>query len=82
MQPVLARIRHAGHAERAHTLDPQTSTLAMAVVNDGHVLATLGVTFFRGARADRKAIIRAIGTGVERLKAPAGGLSPQAASFT
>lgn len=57
MQPVLAQVRRLGHAERDHQIDPQTTTLAMPVMLQQHVRATIGVTFFRGAGADRNVIL-------------------------
>lgn len=65
MEPILRQARHLGYAERAHEIDPQTSTLAVPVVDDGHIVATLGVTFFSGSQPSRPALAK-------RLTAAAG----------
>lgn len=56
MEPTLAQTRHLGFAERAHEIDPQTSTLAVPVTRQGVIEATIGVTFFAGSRPDRRAL--------------------------
>ena len=69
MRPILAQVRHLGYAERDHEIDPQTTTVAMPVVHNGHLAATIGVTFFRGARADRGEILDQMHHAVARLEA-------------
>ena len=74
MHPVLAGIRHLGHAERDHQIDPETTTLAMPVLHQGRVRATVGVTFFRGANADRDAILDGMREAVAALESLDDGL--------
>lgn len=69
MRPIFAQVRHLGYAERDHDIDPQTTTLAMPVQIEGRLVATLGVTFFRGARADRGNILDHMSRAVARLEA-------------
>ncbi|WP_421703788.1 helix-turn-helix domain-containing protein [Aliiroseovarius sp.] len=69
MRPILAQVHHLGYAERDHEIDPQTTTVAMPVFIHGHLNATIGVTFFRGARADRNDILHQMRQAVERLEA-------------
>ena len=69
MRPILAQVRHLGYAERDHEIDPQTTTVAMPVAFTGQRAATIGVTFFRGARADRGEILEHMRAAVLRLEA-------------
>lgn len=68
MAPILARIRHLGHAERAHDIDPETTTLAVPVRHGGKVAATLGLTFFRGAGAKHQALLDGLHSTAQRLE--------------
>lgn len=68
MEPVLAHVRHLGYAERDHDIDPQTTTVAMPVFFAGKLSATIGVTFFRGAGADRAAILDHMRQALTQLK--------------
>ena len=68
MHPILTQIRHLGYAERDHEIDPQTTTLAMPVTIQDRLRATIGMTFFRGARADRSEILAAMKNAVDCLK--------------
>lgn len=56
VEPVLQKVRRLGYAERDHAIDPQTTTLAVPVMKDCRVIATVGLTFFRGVRTDRQEI--------------------------
>ena len=58
MEPILVQVRHLGYAERSHDIDPQTSTLALPILRHGGPDATIGITFFKGARPNRKALAR------------------------
>jgi IclR family mhp operon transcriptional activator len=73
MHPVLSQIRQLGFAERDHEIDPQTTTVAIPVFLDGQLQATIGVTFFRGAKADRSAIIAGMQHAADKLKHSAPG---------
>ena len=73
MRPILAHVRHLGYAERDHEIDPQTTTLAMPVMVDGRIRATIGVTFFRGAGADRNTILDHMRDAIDRLRTAADG---------
>ena len=53
MEPVLAQVRRVGYAERAHEIDPDTTTLAVPIMNGEDVAATIGVTLFKGARSEK-----------------------------
>ena len=68
MRPILVQIKHIGYAERDHEIDPQTTTLAMPVKIDQRICATIGVTFFRGARADRNFIIEHMRSALSHLE--------------
>lgn len=68
MRPILSQICHLGYAERDHEIDPQTTTVAMPVFFNGQLSATIGVTFFRGARADRSVILAQMQDTVSRLE--------------
>ncbi|MEM7300248.1 MAG: DNA-binding transcriptional regulator [Pseudomonadota bacterium] len=68
MQGILANIKALGYAERAHEIDPHTTTLAMPIVVAERVRATVGVTFFRGANANRNSILREMKNVAERLQ--------------
>ncbi|MGB0504923.1 MAG: DNA-binding transcriptional regulator [Pikeienuella sp.] len=68
MDPILTRIRYLGYAERDHEIDPQTTTLAMPVRSGAAVIATMGITFFRGANPNRTALIEKLDTAVERVE--------------
>ncbi|WP_299951170.1 DNA-binding transcriptional regulator [uncultured Ruegeria sp.] len=69
MRPILSHVRHLGYAERDHEIDPQTTTVAMPVFFSGRLSATIGVTFFRGARADRKSILEHMQRALDKLEA-------------
>lgn len=49
MSGILNHIRKLGYAERAHEIDPQTTTIAMPVRQGTDVSAVIGITYFRGA---------------------------------
>jgi IclR family mhp operon transcriptional activator len=52
---LVVQTRKRGYAMRAAGIDPQTSTIAVPVrLQSGHVVATLGMTFFRRAVNNRK----------------------------
>ncbi|MEM9579001.1 MAG: helix-turn-helix domain-containing protein [Pseudomonadota bacterium] len=68
MHPILAHVQHLGYAERDHEIDPQTTTVAMPVFFSGKLSATVGVTFFRGANADRNAILNSMENALARLE--------------
>lgn len=72
MSPILAKVRNLGYAERDHQIDPHTTTLAMPAMLQGRVRATIGVTFFRGAGADRDAILDGMREAVAALESPDG----------
>lgn len=66
MLPVFTRVRRTGFAERDHAIDPQTTTIAMPVMKSREVVATLGITFFKGAKPNRRMLIRELSRAVER----------------
>jgi len=68
MQAILTKVKELGYAERAHEIDPQTTTLAMPIIIAERVRATVGVTFFRGAKADRNRILAEMNEVVGRLQ--------------
>lgn len=68
MQPIFASVRHLGYAERDHEIDPQTTTLAMPVMSGADVIATIGITFFRGANPNRKELVCEIRRAVKSLE--------------
>ncbi len=67
LTPVLDRIRRLGYAERSHDLDPETTTLAKPIMTSKRVMATIGITFFKGARANRKEIVAALGEAANEI---------------
>lgn len=68
MRPILAHVRHLGYAERDHEIDPQTTTVAVPVFFSGKLTATIGVTFFRGAKANRSSILAQMLVAKDRLE--------------
>lgn len=68
MRPTLTQIQPLGYAERDHEIDPQTTTVAQPVRVRDRVHATVGLTFFRGAKADRGKILEAMNAAVARLE--------------
>ncbi len=72
MVPILDQVRRLGFAQRDHEIDPQTTTLAMPVLAEDSVLATVGVTCFRGAQADRNRILTELRKTVRTLQDIAG----------
>ena len=69
LTPILDRVRRLGYAERSHDLDPETTTLAKPVMASNRVVATIGVTFFKGARANRREIVSALGEAAKQVGA-------------
>ena len=67
LTPVLDRIRRLGYAERSHDLDPETTTLAKPIMTSKRVMATIGITFFKGAGANRKEIVAALGEAANEI---------------
>ncbi len=67
LEPILQKVRRLGYAERDHAIDPQTTTLAVPVMKDSNVVATIGLTFFRGVAADRLEIADKLHQAAEKI---------------
>ncbi len=60
MAPTLRKVRSRGVAIRASDLDPETTTLAAPIVKNERVIATIGLTVFKGARPDSQRLLESL----------------------
>ncbi|MCV6574424.1 MAG: helix-turn-helix domain-containing protein [Cohaesibacter sp.] len=67
LDPILEKVRRLGYAERDHAIDPQTTTLAVPVMKGSNVIATIGLTFFRGVATDRLEIAEKLHLVAEKI---------------
>ena len=55
---MLAEVRKQGYALRDPRVRPESSTIAVPIFEDARVVATLGLTWFRSALAEKQAVAR------------------------
>ena len=60
MAPTLRQVRLRGVAIRASDLDPETTTLAVPIIKNERVIATIGLTVFKGARPDMQHLVESL----------------------